>query len=268
MSAAPLSALPAGVARGLTALLTDIAGTMTDPEGRIPASSFDALERARGAGLRTVVVTGRPAGWCDLIARTWPVDGVVGENGGLAFWRDERQLQRHFLQDAETRRRNRERLAQIRREVLEEVPGCRIASDQPYRELDLAVDFAEDTGPLDDAAIDAIVAVFERHGAHAKVSNIHVNGWFGEFDKLRMCREVLRRWWSLDPDERAAEVLFLGDSPNDEPMFAAFPHTIGMANVRRFLPRMQHPPAYVASGAYADGFAEAVARVADLRKIC
>ena len=268
MPAAPLHALTAATARGLVALLTDIDGTMTDLQGRIPARSLAALERARATGLHTVVVTGRPAGWCDLIARTWPVDGVVGENGGLAFWRERDRMRRFFFQDEQTRTNNRARLEAIRREILEAVPGCRIASDQPYRELDLAVDFAEDTGPLDDDAIDAIVAVFRRHGAHAKVSNIHVNGWFGDFDKLRMCREVLRRWWSLDADESPDACLFLGDSPNDEPMFAAFRHTVGVANVRRFLPRMAHPPRHVTDAAHADGFAEALAHVSGLRDVC
>lgn len=28
----------------------------------------------------------RPAGWCNLIARQWHVDGVIGENGALVFW--------------------------------------------------------------------------------------------------------------------------------------------------------------------------------------
>ena len=79
-------------------------------------------------------------------------------------------------------------------EALRRVPGCIVAADQPYRELDLAIDFAEDTGPLDDAAIDAIVAVFVDHGAHAKVSNIHVNGWYGDYDKLGMCLAMARRY--------------------------------------------------------------------------
>ncbi len=265
MTAAPLRELSAATARGLAAVLTDIDGTMTDAAGRIPARSLAALERARESGLRTVAVTGRPAGWCDLIARTWPVDGVVGENGGLAFWRDADRMRRFFFQDEATREANRARLEAVRREVLEAAPGCRIASDQPYRELDLAVDFAEDVPPLGDAAIDAIVAVFRRHGAHAKVSNIHVNGWFGDFDKRTMCRAVLDRWWSLDPAADPGACLFLGDSPNDEPMFAAFRHTVGVANVRDFLPRMRHPPRYVTDAPRADGFAEALDHVCDLR---
>jgi HAD superfamily hydrolase (TIGR01484 family) len=249
------------VCRALDLVLTDIDGTMTDTQGRIPSAAFAALEGARAAGMRTVVVTGRPAGWCDLIARTWPVDGVVGENGGLALWLDGDRMRREFLADEATRRQNRERLDAVARDVIAEVPGCAIAADQPYRELDLAVDFAEDVGPLDEAAIDAIVAVFQRHGAQAKVSSIHVNGWFGDYDKLGMCRRMARRWWDMDLDGDATAATFLGDSPNDEPMFAHFPHAIGVSNVRAFLHRMEHAPRYITPGAGAAGFAEALAHI-------
>ena len=258
--------LDAATCRSLRAVFTDIDGTMTDADGRIPAAAFDALEKARAAGLHTVVVTGRPAGWCDLIARTWPVDGVVGENGGLAMWLDGPRMRREHLVDEPTRRHNRGRLDAVAAEVLAAVPGCAIAADQPYRELDLAVDFAEDVGPLDEAAIDAIVGVFTRHGAHAKVSSIHVNGWFGDYDKLGMCQRMARQWWDLDLDEEPGAATFLGDSPNDEPMFAHFPHAIGVANVRDFLRRMTHAPQYITRGRGAEGFAEALTHITDQRR--
>lgn len=223
------------------------------------------MERVRAADLPVVVVTGRPAGWCDMIARTWPVHGVVGENGGLAMWLEGGRMRREYVEDEEVRRGHAAGLRRIAEDVLREVEGCAIAADQPYRELDLAVDFAEDVPPLDDDAIDRIVAVFERHGVHAKVSNIHVNGWFGDYDKLGMCRRMARRWFDLDLDAAAERATFLGDSPNDEPMFAHFPHAIGVANIRRFLDRLGHAPHYVTDGDGSDGFAEALDRIASLR---
>ncbi len=263
----PITALAADTCRSLSAIFTDIDGTMTDADGRVPARSLAALEQARATGLRVLVVTGRPAGWCDMIARTWPVDGVVGENGGLAFHLDGREMVRDFLVTPEERHRNRQRLDRIAQQALQQVSGCAIASDQPYRELDLAVDFAEDVGPLDDAAIDAIVQLFTDAGAHAKVSNIHVNGWFGDYDKLGMCRRVASRWWELDTDGDRERVLFLGDSPNDEPMFEHFPHTVGVANVQQFLERMSYPPAYVTDAGHADGFVEALGRITSSRSV-
>ena len=76
----PLSEFPQQELQAVRAVLTDIDDTLTD-EGRLPACSYQAMEDLRNAGILVVPVTGRPAGWCDLIARQWPVDGVVGENG-------------------------------------------------------------------------------------------------------------------------------------------------------------------------------------------
>ena len=76
----PLSELPVA---GVRALLFDLDGTLVDE--RLSPVAYAALAQAQQAGLRTIAVTGRPAGWCDLIARWWLLDGVVGENGALGF---------------------------------------------------------------------------------------------------------------------------------------------------------------------------------------
>ena len=144
-------------------------------------------------------------------------------------------------------------------EILAEVPGTALASDQPYRELDLAVDFCEDVPPLPDAAIDRIVAAFHRRGATCKVSSIHVNGWFGDFDKLEGFRRFHRDAWGEDLD--ATRWAFFGDSANDEPMFAAFPLSVGVANVARFLPRMQRHPAWITPSEGGYGFVEGLERL-------
>ncbi len=242
---------------GLKGVFCDIDDTLTH-EGRLVPEAFAALARLQAAGLRVVPITGRPGGWVDHIARMWPVDGVVGENGGLWFWMADGRLQRRFLQDAETRRANRERLTALGHRILAAVPGSALASDQPYRELDLAVDFCEDVPHLGDVGIDAVVAAFEAGGATCKVSSIHVNGWYGAFDKLTGIRRLLRELWDEDLDTEVGRYAFFGDSANDEPLFRAFPLSIGVANVVDFLPRMSHHPAYITSAPGGHGFAEGV----------
>ena len=245
-------------------LLFDIDGTVTAPDGRIPAAVFQALERARAAGIVTMPVTGRPGGWCDLIARTWPVDGVVGENGGLAFRcvAAGQPMERRFWQDEAARAANRRRLADLGAHILAEVPGTALASDQSYRDLDLAVDFCEDVPPLGQAEIARIVEAFGAAGATCKVSSIHVNGWFGDWDKLGMCVATARHWFDLDlTGADRGRVVFVGDSPNDEPMFAAFPRACGVANIRRFLDVLRHPPAFVTPSEGARGFVELLERM-------
>jgi HAD superfamily hydrolase (TIGR01484 family) len=220
----PLSALPVETARSVRVVLTDIDDTITT-EGMLTASAYVSLERLYRAGFLVVPVTGRPAGWCDHIARMWPVDAVVGENGAFYFMydRNQKKMRQHFWATAEELRRNRARLAEIEREVLGTVPGTALASDQTYRVADLAIDFCEDVPALPDTAVDRIVAIFEKAGAQAKVSSIHVNGWFGAYDKLSMARILLEQAFGIDWGTARESVLFAGDSPNDEPMFAAFP---------------------------------------------
>ena len=261
----PITQLERSVCAALTGVFCDIDDTLTT-DGRLVPSAFQALARARDAGLRIIPVTGRPAGWVDQIVRLWPVDGCVGENGGLWFSLEDGRLVRRFAQPAEERARNKERLAQLAREIPREVPGAGIASDQPYRELDLAIDFCEDVPPLGDDAIDRIVAAFERAGATCKVSSIHVNGWFGAFDKLAGCRSFVRDHFGEDLDGQRERWLYVGDSANDEPMFAAFPHAVGVANVQRFLPRMKAWPAYISRAEGGAGFAEIMALVLDRRE--
>ncbi|MBW1877292.1 MAG: hypothetical protein JRJ84_02925 [Deltaproteobacteria bacterium] len=172
---------------------------------------------------------------------------------------------RRFLQSPVERHRNRERLAELGLAILEKVPGTALASDQPYRDLDLAIDFCEDVPPLDEEAIDRIVCLFEEAGATAKVSSIHVNGWYGTFDKLSGCRHFLRERFEEDLDEVIDRYAFFGDSANDEPMFRSFRTAIGVANVRRFLPRMSSKPAWVTDKSGGHGFAEAVRIILDRR---
>jgi HAD superfamily hydrolase (TIGR01484 family) len=236
-------------------LFTDIDDTLT-LNGRLEADAYAALWKLQENGIQVIPVTGRPAGWCEMIARFWPVHGIVGENGGLYFRYAERKMQRHFVVDEKTRETNQHRLEQIRTEVLREVPGCAIASDQFSRLLDLAVDFAEDVGPLPEAEIDKIVNVFKRHGAEAKVSSIHVNGWFGQYDKLTMCKEYAKQELGLDLVKDNEMFAFSGDSPNDEPMFAFFKNSFAVANIQNFITRIQHKPAYVASQEGGHGFVE------------
>ena len=246
-------------------LFADIDDTMTT-DGLIPAETFTALWEARRTGLRVVPVTGRPAGWCDHIVRMWPVDGVIGENGAFYFRKTEQGIRREHVQTEEQRAANRRKLEQIRREVLAGVPGCGIASDQAWREYDLAVDFCEDVPQLDWEAVQRIVDIFERHGAVAKVSSIHVNGWFGDFDKLSMTRRYIREVDGRDFATHPQYYAFVGDSPNDEPMFAAFAHSFGVANIRTFLDRLTHQPRTIVPSVGGTGFAEVVARIVAARQ--
>jgi len=242
-------------ARGVRALLFDIDDTLSTA-GKLTAQAYGALERLQRAGKIMVPVTGRPAGWCDHIARMWPVDAVVGENGAFYFFCAGGRLQKRFHDDAATRRAKRARLEAIARRILAAVPGCALAADQDYRETDLAIDYGEDVAPLPLEAAERIASLMRETGLNAKVSSIHVNGWFGDYDKLAMSRVLFAERFAMDFAQSKREVVFAGDSPNDAPMFAFFEHSVGVANVRRFKDLLSDKPKYVTRAASGAGFAE------------
>jgi HAD superfamily hydrolase (TIGR01484 family) len=260
----PLTRFPLEDAARITAVFTDIDDTLTT-DGKLPPSSYAAMWKLADAGIAVVPVTGRPAGWCDHFARMWPIAGIVGENGAFYFRYDEakKRLAARFLLDAGERKDLQKKLAKIGAEIMRKVPGCALASDQPYRIHDLAIDYCEDVPPLPKPQVAKIVAIFEAHGATAKVSSIHVNGWFGSYDKLGMIKRFAREILELDLDQKRARAraVYAGDSPNDEPAFAFFERSIGVANIRRFAADLRHPPAYVTRGHGGDGFAELARRL-------
>ena len=224
----------------------------------LPAETFTMLHRLKESGFCVIPVTGRPAGWCDHIARFWPVDGIVGENGAFYFRYDpdSKKMIRHYFKDEASRHKDRERLNAIQKQILTDIPGSALSADQAYREADLAIDFCEDVPPLSRERVQKIVEIFESHGALAKVSSIHVNGWFGNYDKCSMSRHLLRQVFFLNEEQEKTEVLFIGDSPNDCPMFQAFPISVGVANVLDFKGQLDPAPAWITEKRGGYGFSE------------
>jgi len=255
----PFDQFPAAARNNIGYVLTDIDDTLTN-NGRLPAVAYTAMERLRDAGIKTVPITGRPAGWCDHIARMWPVDGLVGENGAFYFHYDDRRrkMRRRYFKSGEERAADRQRLEKLKADILHKVPGCRVSVDQAYREADLAIDYCEDIERLPDQAIDEIVGLFEAAGARAKVSSIHVNGWFGDYDKLTMTEMMFEEVFGHRLNDVKDQVVYTGDSPNDVPMFAYFPHSVGVANVRQFEKVMAPGPVWITTREGGYGFAEMV----------
>ena len=275
----PLSELePARLAR-VRGVLTDIDDTITT-DGRITAQAYSAIERLHDAGYLVIPVTGRPAGWCDHIARMWPVDAVVGENGAFYthYDREQRKLTTRHVdeggngengragRDAGERSAagaasRRDRLHAIGERILREVPGSAWASDQAYRYADIAIDFCEDVPRLAAVDIGRIVDIMSEEGLTAKVSSIHVNGWFGAYDKLGMTRTLLAEAFAIDLDGRRGDFMFVGDSPNDAPMFEFFPLSVGVQNVADFVLPPEQQPKFITSQRSGSGFTEVARRL-------
>ena len=262
----PLTDFPIAARRDIACVLTDIDDTLTI-NGRITASAFTALEALDRAGIAVVPVTGRAAGWCDHIARHWPVRGVVGENGAFYFsyHRGSRRVVRRYWYEAARRIADKTRLNALRDRILQEVPRAGIASDQAYRECDLAVDWCEDVDPLSQSEVERVVALAKEVGATVRIASIHVNVWFGEFSKLGMSQRFAGDVLRMDTETAAERFVFSGDSPNDETMFGYFPHSVGVANVLKFRGRLEAEPTYVTPSEGGDGFAELARAILEAR---
>ncbi len=239
----------------LKVLFTDIDDTLTT-DGQLPAQSYEMLWKLHDADVAVVPVTGRPAGWCEMIARMWPVLGVIGENGALSFQYKNKKMQRHFSTDEVIRLNNQQKLKKVEEEILSQVPGSALASDQFTRLFDLAIDFCEDVPALPQTSIEKIVDIFEKHGATAKVSSIHVNGWFGEYDKASMCEQFYKANFNQDLKDNLAECGFVGDSPNDEPLFKMFENSFAVANILQFKDQLNHHPKFVCEKKGGEGFVQ------------
>lgn len=256
------------ILRGIRGVAFDIDDTFST-DGLISAEAFAALWRLKRAGFALVPITGRPAGWCDHFARFWPIDAIVGENGAFTFYMQDGKRKRLDTPGGDPAREAK--IARLRATILREFPDAKFASDQLYRENDLAIDFCEDVPPWPRAEVDRLVELCHREGAHAKVSSIHVNTWYGEFDKRkgfdawlaagspglgRVFPEGFGVPVATTPPAALSEWIFAGDSPNDEPMFAYFPHSVGVANLANFIDRLASPPRYLTAKPSGAGFVE------------
>jgi hypothetical protein len=273
LASKPLEKMSAAARSRVRYVLTDIDGTLTGPDGRLPAKSYSAMQRLRAAGIKVIPITGRPAGWCDHIARMWPADGVVGENGALFYMRDDssaKMIKIYSEPSSDIRASNMKRLLSMYSAVKRKFPSVEPASDQNFRETDVAIDYCEDVRPpLTVAQAFEIKKFCESRGATAKVSNIHVNAWFGDYTKLKMSKRILRDIFGETDASMLEKTVYAGDSDNDAEMFGHFKLSVGMADVRAYadsMPRDCHPK-FVAPLRGADGFCRLAAAILEGRAL-
>ncbi|WP_353506008.1 HAD-IIB family hydrolase [Variovorax arabinosiphilus] len=262
----PLAQWPAASRGALVGVFTDIDDTLTT-EGAITPDALAALAALKAAGLQVVAITGRPVGWSEPFAAIWPIDAIVAENGAVALMPPTHPGEapsKRYLQDGSTRSANYARMQQVLARIEREIPGAHRATDSPGRETDIAIDHSE-FQHLDDAQIAAVVALMRSEGMHATVSSIHINGWYGDHDKLVGARWITRLLWGRELDAEKDRWAYVGDSTNDQRMFEAFAHSIGVANIARFVPKLAHLPHYVTPGERGAGFAEVAAAILSAR---
>ncbi len=239
-------------------LFTDIDDTLTT-DGAITQDALDALSALKAAGLHVIPITGRPIGWSEPFASQWPVDAIVAENGSVAFVRaEDGSIRKIYQQDAATRAANYARMQEVAQQIVREVPGAMLATDSAGRETDIAIDHSEFTH-LPQTGIDQAIAIMRAAGMNATVSSIHINGWFGEHNKLEGARWIVQELYGRDLDAELDHWTYVGDSTNDQLMFKHFNNSIGVANIARFVAQLKDFPKYVTQGERGAGFAQVAA---------
>jgi len=261
-SLVPLRAADLARVRGV---FTDVDGTLTS-SGLLRSSTVKAVEDLRAGGIPVVLVTRRPSGYAETWLRTLPVAGVVAENGGLYLVAAAGGgLRKVFARPASRRAADRRRLAREVARAIQRVRGARLSSDSLFTEVDLAVDYNEDV-KLGPRAADRLEALLHARGIRAVRSSVHVNAWVGDFDKAWMVRRFLRWEWGARLLVEDRRWVYVGDSLNDAPLFAAFSLSIGVANVRDVLGSLETPPRYVTRSREGRGFEEVARAILGARR--
>jgi HAD superfamily hydrolase (TIGR01484 family) len=247
----------------ITGVLFDLDDTFLD-DGALTEVAYAALFRMSRAGLRLVAVTGRPAGWGEVMARQWPVHAVVTENGAVALQRDGGVVSRWERADEAARRSRRIRIASAFESLRQRFPEVRMSDDSHARTSDLALDIGESQRVPPDV-VAAIEAAAHELGMRTFVSSVHLHLTLDPFDKATGTVAFLGDRFGDDATSARYRYAYIGDSANDAACFFAFASSFGVANVGPSLPRLSVTPRYVASKPKGAGFAEICSRILELR---
>jgi HAD superfamily hydrolase (TIGR01484 family) len=267
----PLSQWPLAQRRNIIGVFTDIDDTLTT-HGSITSDALQALLDLKAAGLNVIPITGRPVGWAESFAQTWPLDALVAENGGAAWVAGKnvkngseigikpayllpKQLSKVYQNNSKLRSEYAVRMAKIATLVTSQLAGVEVSKDSAGRETDLAFDYNEFAN-LPPEIVQQVVVLLQAQGMQTTVSSIHIHGCFGHFDKWTGAQWIVRELFQRDLAVEIDKWVFVGDSGNDQAMFQHFTHSVGVANIRKFEGQLTHLPTYIAPSERGAGFAE------------
>ncbi len=245
-------------------VFADVDGTLTT-DGRLTSIVLRAIEWLVAHRVDVVLVSGRPSSWGECWIRQLPVAGVIVENGALAYVPHGKGFKKVFAQRSAVREKNRSTLGRLVNAAMKRVKGSKLSTDSFGREVDLAIDYAEDAlvGP---GGADEIEGFLQARGVTAVRSSVHVNCWIGRFDKRSAVRDFLSSQWQVQLKPVDPRYVYVGDSFNDAPMFEAFSLSVGVANVLDVIDRLEAPPKFITRAREGRGFCELVDAIARAQK--
>lgn len=230
---------------------SDFDGTLTK-FGKITANLLQGLVDLANAGLPVLIVTGRSAGWVSGLVNYLPVIGAIAENGGF-FVSPQEADPPLILTPIADLTQHRLNLAQTFAHLQAEFPQLQETSDNRFRLTDWTFDVQgltwEDLQKIDHLCTD--------RGWGFTYSSIQCHIKPATQDKATGLLKLLSTQF---PNYSSAQVLTVGDSPNDESLFNSvfFPLSVGVANLLEYRDRLTHAPAYITQGKEVEGFGELV----------
>ncbi|PLY37554.1 HAD family hydrolase [Pectobacterium carotovorum] len=247
--------------RDIRFVLTDMDETLTY-QGRLQARTYESLERLQDAGIKVIPVTAASAGWADQMARMWPVDGVIAENGGLFLIRNTRNhdIDRHYWHEDEFLN-NRQQLRKIQRLIQHQLPWLEVSDDQDFRLTSIAFKL-----PSVPKKIQLLVDELKKYGCSYTINNLWVLGWLGQYDKLLMSRRILNRFYALEESDEQESVYYSGDSLNDAPMFKFYKKSLGMNSINNILKDMPALPSWISKFPGGKGFVDGAIRILNAKE--
>lgn len=246
---------PAQLKNQIKAVFSDFDDTLTH-QSLFHAKTLKTIETLKEKGLWLVLVSGRPAGWADCLMRILPIDAMVFENGAGIMIKEASKIKTIRLASDKNLIEERKILEDLFYKLKKEIPHLKLATDQPYRLYDYAIDFIEEPPPLSATEIEKSLSFLNATpGITAKLSSIHINYWYGEHTKVTACEYLLNTEGKLRSISKE-NVVYSGDSPNDEPLFQYFPHSVGVANIKLFWDKLKFRPKYVTQFEGGKGFQE------------
>jgi HAD superfamily hydrolase (TIGR01484 family) len=257
----PIATLTAAEAQRLRGVAFDLDDTLLD-HGRLLESSYSVLFRLVDAGLTLYGVTGRPAGWADVLARLFPVQAIVAENGAVVCARRGDRVLLVDSVDATTRRERDARLQTLLQGFAQRFPDIEPADDVRARISDRTFDIGEHR-QVAAPRVGEAARYLRDQGARVFVSSVHLHATFDYADKASGAVRLLAEDSRLDATAVRHAYAYLGDSENDASCFAAFAVSIGVSNLRG---RATLSPRYVTTQPRGAGVAEAAGVILSLRR--
>lgn len=228
-------------------IVSDVDDTITK-NGKLHPAALKALWDLKNSGRTIILVTGGSVGWADAYLRQWPVDAVITESGAVMICLSKEGEVIHVTNPAI----NRDAVLKKRAELLKVTSGLKFSSDQPARVFDVAYDKKK----MDPMEVKVLKNTLSIMGANYAESSIHINAWFGDYDKKKAVKHFFQGPLEMKEDYYLEHSLYLGDSFNDQPLFGYIPTSIGMHTVQDQREKFDILPTYITEGGPGDGFCE------------